>query len=451
MKQQMMTTVGLGLILGFGCAKEPGDKDTRPPARLRTGADIACRSEHCGNPELRGVVPVRSTFHIPFAGTSKADSPGSTRAALIGEPSEDYIAVADHVDWINRVIEEVFEDIEYTASGTPESETATALSWRAVDPGDAALDRIAEVERTGDESFAFAYYEGPTGFEPTAEDASVIGTIGTDADGVASLQLAIHLDNDENSDASGDIEITVEEVAEGLFDIQFDVVNGHLAGSDETETSETTFWMLGGDEYALEYLATLDDNEDADVYVHWGEDGGRFDQISEYNDEIFGTVTYAASNCWDASGDEVFDAEVEIDAEGNWHGTSDGDESDCEYTIVDDYHGDTNWDAFPDAWDEGEFECDPETMSCEPETCEEDDFCDEDCDSDPDCEEPLECQADDFCDEECVDDPDCKEPLECEADDFCDEECVDDPDCKESFDCEEDGFCDKKCDEDPDC
>lgn len=433
----------LSLLVALGCGSSGGgstDPGVRPPG----GSDLPCRAAQCGDARVRNAIPTRDLVRIDFGGA--AGTPGA-----LADYSPFYEETELYVDNINDIIDEIFSDLEFAAGEEPTVEGSEHI-WRASE-GD--VDVVLDIEEVSATTFHLSYYEGAPGFEPDTTMPIVDGEVTLDGDdAVQSFELFVDLDvlsaADPSVVATGDMYLAAAPFAGGIAEVIFDLREVSWEG-DAAESSQTTYWVFGVDDHALEYLADiegLDGDVELTAFVRWDDEGGRWDSHALYDHGELGLVDYITTNCWDFSAAELFHGEAWIqDATLDFYGELDGSEANCHFGPV---SGHPNPSAdFDDLPGEGEWQaidflgCDPLDPSCEDE-CDPavEDCCDpafEDCE--PECDPAVEDCCDpafeDCCDpafEDCCDPAfeDCCDP---EFEDCCDpafEDCCD-PDFEDCF------------------
>lgn len=425
MTQRSNWLITSALLLGLGCGSETDAKPTpRPTPPVMGGDQLPCRATSCGNQEARAAIPTRDLLKLDFnAATRQIDASGL-------EPYSSYHrAVLEEFDEINDVIDAVFDDLEYAAGAEPTIDDGDHL-WRAM-AGDTEV--VLDIDHTGPGAYALALYEGDVGFEPDTPlvAGSVILNAGRDSVERLSLEIDVAATAAvEGLDAAGRIAIEASPFEGGYLQLTYET-EGLAYEGEQVENGTTRYWIFGADDYGASFLNDADD-EEYTVYVRWGADGGRWDGHAAYDDpDGDGILDDITTNCWDASGSEVFAAETTIDEDLNFEGQLAGEESDCPFGPIAD-HPDpgTTFENLPGEgeWQEIDFVgCNPEEQSCP-------------------CDESMPCGTGESCvDGECL--PGCDSDEDCDAGDLCEEnmciaaECDIDDDCPEGSSCDEEGYC----------
>ncbi|MEM9069708.1 MAG: hypothetical protein AAGE52_14445 [Myxococcota bacterium] len=425
------TWLAFGLLLWVACGGGGnGGGETRPGVRPPGGNNLPCRAASCGDVRFRNAIPTRDLVRIDFG----ANTPP---AGALADFSPYYDETETYVDDINAIIDGIFSDLEFAAGAEPEV-LGDEHIWRATEDG---LDVVLDIEETAPGTFRLTYFEGPPGFSPELDGAQPIidGEIDLDGDDfVDSFELFVNLDAwsdaDPAVDATGDMFLAASPFGGGLLEVAFDLRDVSLEG-ETPENSQTTYWIFGEDDHALEYLAEVEDVL-LTAFVRWDDLGGRWDSHALFDHPELGLTDYIVTNCWDEIAAELFDGEAWIqDSTLDFYGELDGDEANCHFAPVD---GHPNpGDDFDDLPAEGEWDA-IDFLGCDPadELCE--DVCDpavEDCGDvcDPaveDCCDPAFEDCGDVCDPEIEDccDPDFEDCCDPDFEDCCDpdfEDCCD--------------------------
>jgi hypothetical protein len=280
-----------------------------------------------------------------LAPTAPGPRIGHLRGAALEAISPALLAVDDQVVEIDLVIDEVFGELEASATTTPEVESDTEHVWRSADPELAGHDDVLRITSTDGVEFAIEYYIVPSGGEP-GEVAPVVSggvTLATE-DEVLDFELEIDLDAyaaiDGAYPGTGAIVIASMPLAGGESEHWYDY---HAVSFDggPVENSRTTAWAFAEGSGALEFVADFDGAE-ATVYARWDDRGGRYDHHVAWIDPEVGLVDEIATNCWDPTGAEDFDAWAIIDESLNYYGEVDGDEAACAFGPVEDHPNPTD-------------------------------------------------------------------------------------------------------------
>ncbi|HEU0030445.1 MAG TPA: hypothetical protein VFQ53_07430 [Kofleriaceae bacterium] len=313
------------------------------------GGTLPCPSGNCGKESFRRAVPTRSEVAIKHP-TGKARigarTPG-TKAPMLGHKrpvaleaiSPALLAVDDQVVEIDAVVDEVFAELEGAAETTPEIETDTEHQWRVADPELPGQDDVLVITTSDGVQFDIDYYIVPSGADPEGAAPVVYGDVTlADDDDVFDFGLTIDLDAyalvDGTFAGQGEIVIASMPLAGGLSEHWYDYHDVSFDGGP-TETSRTTAWAFSETSGSLEFLSDYD-GEFATVYARWDETGGRYDHHVEFVDPDVGLVDEIATNCWDPTGAEDFDAWAVIDQSLNYYGELDGEEASCVFGPVED-------------------------------------------------------------------------------------------------------------------
>jgi hypothetical protein len=310
-----------------------------------TGDDLPdCPTGNCGQPSFRRAVPTRAKVRIERpTGTSRKQklAPpviGHGRAVALEAVSPALLVVDERVVMIDTVVDELFTELEASATATPELETAGEHVWRAADPGLAGRDDVLRITTTDDVHFQITYFIVPHG--GAAAGAPIVHgevRLANDAD-VLDFELTIDFDAytavDPTAASGGDMVLAAMPFSGGTehwFDFH-DV----WTGNGPVANTRTTAWTFADDSGALEYVADVE-GAPATVYARWDERGGRYDHHTQYVEANLGPVDEIVTNCWDATGGEDFDAWAVIDAQRNYYGEIDGTETACAFGPVADH------------------------------------------------------------------------------------------------------------------
>jgi hypothetical protein len=315
--------------------------------------DLPCPSGDCGNPAFRRAVPTAARLHIKDPTGAPAKRSGSSQLDGI---SDALISVDDQVGEINDLIEGVFDDLDETASTTPEIETATENTWRYELVDDPGLEEVLRITSDDGVHFTIEDFVGPAGLEPDGAAPVLHGEVTTDDDGATDFNLTVDLDAwaaATGEAAQGEVVIAVMPLDGGDDEIWYDYHEVAFDG-EPAESSRTTAWIWDADagSIGLEYLADVD-GELVTVYARWDDAGGRYDHHVATDDPESGPIDEIATNCWGAGGEETFDAFAVIDSSGAHYGELDGDEESCEFGPVADHP--SPGDDFDDLPGDGEW------------------------------------------------------------------------------------------------
>lgn len=322
-----------------------------------------CPSGNCGQESFRRAVPTRAQVAIahptgkPQARAAFAKRPGVGRKGVVAlEPvSAALIAVDDQVSEIDSVIDDVFADLESASGTTPEIETETEHLWRTSDAEQSGQDDLLRITTTDGVTFTVDYFVVPSGGAP-AGDPIITGTVRSEENDTLNFELELDIDAfaavDPTFVGTGSIVIAAMPLAGGKSEHWFDYQDVSFDGGP-VETSRTTAWAYSESSVALEFVAVIDD-EETTVYARWDERGGRYDHHLAFVDPDVGPVDEVATNCWDPSGAESFDAWVIIDQALNYYGELDGVESACTFGPVADHP--TPGEDFDELPEDGEWD-----------------------------------------------------------------------------------------------
>ena len=333
-----------------------------------TNPDLPCPSGNCGQEPFRRAVPTRAEVKIghPTGGmarirratTGEVPRLGHKRPVGLEAVSPALVAVDDQIIEIDNLVEEVFTELENTATTTPEVETDVEHQWRAPDPELPGKDDVLVIKSDDGVAFDVDFYIVPSGADPGAEPPVVHGEVRlADDDDVVDFELTVDLDAYADVDPSfageGDIVIAAMPLEGGHSEHWYDY-HAVSFDDDEPETSRTTFWAFAEeDSGALEFVEDHD-GELATVYARWDDTGGRYDHHVEFVDPDVGLVDEIVTNCWSASGAEEFDAWALIDQELNFYGELDGEEDSCAFGPAEDHPNPTE--EFDNLPAEGEWD-----------------------------------------------------------------------------------------------
>ncbi len=391
------------ILLALGCGSEGGGGDTST-----IDPEIPCREANCGESRFRSAVPARDSVRIQFGSQARvAPSSESSLAPNIGRAqralestSPALLDTDEYVAEINGLVDGLFDNFEDLAGSAPEEESELLHVWRRESPEDASLDELLIVTAIDDETFSVELRTGDTGLGVDDGVALVYGEVVLD-DEERKTDFSLTIDLDAFSEVvpsagiTGDILLSGMPLDGGLREVWYDYHDvGPVDG--ETESRRTTYWIFAPDDGALEFLSDIH-NEEATAFVRWDAGGGRYDHHVAWNQGKLGFVDEIVTNCWDASGAELFDGYAMIADDGSYYGELDGEEGDCEFGPVDghpdpseefaDLPGDGEW---QDLEFESVEECDPNFEKCDALCYDdpEDPNCIPWCDdepSDPDC------------------------------------------------------------------
>jgi hypothetical protein len=330
--------IGLSTALACGGGDDGGDGsiDDPPPA---------CPSGDCGDEAFRRAIPTAGSVRIGFRRPSARTAPGASGGAVSSSQlalealSPALLEVSEYVDGINGIIDDIFLDLEELAGTTPEIEEETLHQWRGDDPDLPGHEDVLIVTTDDEVTYELELHIGPAGFEPDETTPVMAGTVTVEDEVKSEFHLVIDFDAataiDPSIDVSGTLDIAAMPFDGGPREIWYDLRDVSFGG-EPPETSRTTYWVFAEDSGALEYVAATDHAE-ATVFARWDGDGGRYDHHAAYDHEELGPVDEIMTNCWDASGAEVFDAWALIDDTASLYGELDGDEADCEFGPVADH------------------------------------------------------------------------------------------------------------------
>lgn len=310
-----------------------------------------CKTASCGKEPFRRAVPTRSEVRIGhptgssraraarIAGAGKVEL-GKARVAALDAISPALLAIDQEITDIDTVVDEIFAELEASATTTPEIEADTEHQWRVADPELPGHDDVLRITTTDGVRYAVDYFIVSTGADPDATDVPVVsGEVRLGDDDVLDFELEVDLDAfaavDPSYPGRGAIVVAAMPLAGGLSEHWFDFHAVSFGGSD-TRTSRTTAWAFAEDSAAIELVADFGGAQ-ATVYARWDAGGGRYDHHVEYVDPDVGLVDEIATNCWSASGREDFDAWAVIDQALNYYGELDGDEAACQFGPVEDH------------------------------------------------------------------------------------------------------------------
>lgn len=312
-----------------------------------------CKTGSCGKESFRRAVPTRSEVRVGHpTGSSSSNARaartartgtielGKARTAALEAISPALLAVDQEITEIDAVVDEIFAELEASASTTPEVETDTEHRWRVADPELSGYDDVLRITSADGVRFAVDYYVVPAGAEPDATDVPVVsGEVRlADADAL-DFELEVDLDAfatvDPTYPGRGAIVVAAMPLAGGLSEHWFDF---HAVSFDggTAQTSRTTAWAFAEDSAAIELVADFGGAQ-ATVYARWDAGGGRYDHHVEYVDPDVGLVDEIATNCWSATGREDFDAWAVIDQALAYYGELEGDEAACPFGPVADH------------------------------------------------------------------------------------------------------------------
>jgi hypothetical protein len=327
-----------------------------------------CPSGNCGKETFRRAVPTRSEVKVDRPtgraaqkiarkkGANQAPPAGHTRTAALEPVSPALISVDEQVGEIDAVVEEIFAELESVAGTTPEVETDTEHRWRTANPDLAGFDDVLEIKTADGATFDVAYYIVPEGEDVTGVAPVIHGDVRLSDDDDLDFELDIELDAYADLDPSfggqGLIVVAAMPLEGGLSEHWFDYHDVSF-GDGSVETSRTTAWAFGEDSGALEYVAEYDGHP-VTIYARWDETGGRYDHHAQFTDAEAGVVDEVATNCWDASGAEEFDAWAIIDKSDAFYGELDGEEGSCSFGPVQDHpNPGADFDELPEsgAWE----------------------------------------------------------------------------------------------------
>jgi hypothetical protein len=292
-----------------------------------------CPSGNCGQTSFRTAVPTRAKVRI-----QRPTGVGQRRAPL-DQVSPALLAVDERVVTIDKIVDELFTELEASATTTPEVETDLEHVWRSPDPELAGRDDVLRITTTNEVDFQIAYYIVPQ--DAAAAGAPVIrGNVKLAADDeILDFDLTVDLGAYTTADPAykgrGEILIAAMPFAAGVAEHWFDFRNVSIGNSAVVNTL-TTAWTFADDSGSLEYIADVD-GVPTTAYARWDARGGRYDHHSQYVDANLGFVDEIMTNCWGPTGAEDFDAWAVIDEAGYYYGELDGNEGDCSFGPVADH------------------------------------------------------------------------------------------------------------------
>lgn len=331
---------------------------------------IECKNPSgCGKESFRRAIPSRKTVQVDYKRASQ-------RLFSLDAQAQGYTMLGDHIDEINNTVDDIFEELENLASDAPDSETDTEIQWRAEDPFAPGDEAVLTLTSSDEATFQLEYAVGPTGFEPTDADTILSGEVHV-ADG-EKTNFTLTVDYDTATEIDPDVGLQGSLLISAMpFDgdgreMWYDF-HGFGEVGQPTADTRTTYWELGIDDGALEYLDSLHDSE-ATLYARWDGDGGRLDDHVGWDWGTHGPVDEISTDCWSAAGAETFSGWALFD-DGRDYVRIDGDEGDCDFGPLADYAGDLAQSAFSELPQEGEWDDLAATSSP---------FC-EDQPDDPDC------------------------------------------------------------------
>ena len=324
-------------VAACGSSNSSSDDNPDPPP---------CPSGDCGKETFRRAVPTRAQVRIQHPTGARARRASHTSAPIKNpgqlalEPfSPALAAVDDEIVEIDAVVDEVFAELEATASTEPEIQTDTEHQWRVANPELSGHDDVLRITSTDEKTFAVEYFIVPTGASPESATPIVSGEViagdGDQRNFLLDVDLAAYSDVDPAYAATGVITIAVMPLAGGIDETWFDFEAVSFDGGP-VETSRTTAWEYGDSDGALEYVADIDGAQ-ATAYARWDARGGRYDHHAEFVDPDLGLVDEIVTNCWEPSGAETFDAFAYIDQNLDFYGELDGDEAACAFGPVEDH------------------------------------------------------------------------------------------------------------------
>ncbi|MGE0551662.1 MAG: hypothetical protein AB7O24_27805 [Kofleriaceae bacterium] len=330
----------LGAVIACG-GGDGGPSDPLPP----------CPSGNCGKASFRRAVPTADKARItPPTGSSarranrELSMPSSTsvsRGVALEAIAPAIPVINDHVAEINKMIDEVFGDLDGITSETPEIQTDTLHQWRI--PSEVAgYDAVLQVAAVSDVKFDIDYFEVPTGEDPIAEDLPIlygevdISTADLDYLLVVDLDAATLVDPAFN--ATGEVAIAAMPLAGGEAQFWYDYKDVAFDDTTPLHTSRTTAWTWDSEinSAGLEFVI-FDGPIEYTMYARWDEDGGRYDHHAAYNDVDLGPVDEISTDCWTAGGGETFYGWAVIDQSLSYYGELDGEEAECEFLPVEDH------------------------------------------------------------------------------------------------------------------
>jgi hypothetical protein len=357
MKASPSVVSSLLVIAIAACGTE---SSSTPPDKLPD-----CPSGNCGKESFRRAVPTRAEVRIdrPTGNARirrepgvKAPVIGRKRAVALEAISPALLAVDDQVIEIDEMIDDVFGELEASSTTTPEIESDTEHRWRVDDPELVGHEDVLRITTTDESRFEVEYFIVPAGSDPDAATPVVHGEVRLADDDQVDFELTVDLDAfalvDTSLDATGEIVIAAMPLANGESEHWFDY---HAVSFDggPVETSRTTAWAFDETSGALEFVADYDGDQ-VTIYARWDDRGGRYDHHVEFVDPDVGLVDEIATNCWDPTGGEDFDAWAVIDQSLDFYGELDGSEASCVFGPVADHpNPDGEFDNLPA---EGEWE-----------------------------------------------------------------------------------------------
>jgi hypothetical protein len=291
-----------------------------------------CPSGNCGQTSFRRAVPTRAKVRI-----DRPTGVGQRRAPLeLVSPA--LLAIDERIVAIDDMVDELFAELEASATVPPEIESDREHVWRSVDPELAGRDDVLRITTTDGVDFQIAYHIVAHG--AAAGGAPVIrGSVHVPDDEILDFDLTIDLAAYTVADPAyvgrGEILLAAMPFAGGTAEHWFDFRNVSIGGSAVANTL-TTAWTFVDDSGALEYMGDVD-GVPTTAYARWDARGGRYDHHLQYVEQDLGLVDEIMTNCWGATGAEDFAAWAVIDQAKNFYGELDGDEADCAFGPVADH------------------------------------------------------------------------------------------------------------------
>lgn len=327
MARRILLSLSVLLALACGPADSGGDPDPMP--------DRPCRAERCGPAEFQAALPSRERLMIGFGGgnATRISQPGVVISSL-DATSEHLELIDENADGIDELIGDVWDELEWVIGSEPELEEEGETWWRTAseDDPDVELLLVATEDDTG---FTFQLYAGPEGIDPESSTEVIRADIDVDSEGEPE-NLMILIDLDEEASAYGTSTagaISIEAQLGATTQIFFDLDEVSTEG-EAPASSETTFLDLEGGVGVLEHVGVADE-----VSTHWlanwnATGAGRSDYVAQHEDLELGLLEEIGTNCWDASGGEVFDGFAVFDEAGQWYAEIDGEETSCAFSAL---------------------------------------------------------------------------------------------------------------------
>jgi len=291
-----------------------------------------CPSGNCGQTSFRRAVPTRAKVRI--------DRPtgASNRRVPLAAVSQALLAVDERIVTIDKMVDELFGELEASSTTTPVIATDREHVWQVPDPDLAGRDDVLRITTSDGVDFQLAYFIVAHEAAPTG--APVIrGGVRVSDEEISKFELTIDLAAYTTVDpayaARGEVVIAAMPFSGGLAEHWFDFHNASWGGGPVANT-RTTAWTFADDSGSLEYVADVD-GEPTTAYARWDVRGGRYDHHTQYVEETLGFVDEIMTNCWGVTGAETFNAFAIIDQTQTFYGQLDGDEDACVFGPVADH------------------------------------------------------------------------------------------------------------------